>query len=367
MNYTPNLDLAQFESTDKPKWLVQYNDAMQKIDDFSGREDERQVKTTASFAAMEVRFADDEAKIEDHENRIDALETGQGSVDASLKVMQHNIDTIHHEAVTNAQGVAVNRQHIDEVTTRLTEAEKEIVDAQDDIAHQDQVLGALREDVNRFGAVATKNQTDIQNMKSTFNGNLYISDSGDDNNSGLDTEHPFRTFSKLNRFLNSNDTIKNINDIVINSVGLSTIDESVNTKFAITMHGNFVITKSVTIRSSNTVYYRDVDFTINDNAIMYSHSTSLEIQGNLTLNTVGSGLLSIYGATLLFVSGDSTLTINGNISLDCCSLVITIATIANNIYQIVNSIVSGHKNDFTKIDNSRFINSVFLELGAYNL
>lgn len=364
MNYTPNLDLAQFEATDKPKWLVQYNDAMQKIDDFAGRENERQVTATASFAAMEVRFADDEAKIEDHESRIDALETGQGSVDSKLKVMQHNIDTIHHEAVVNAQGVATNRQDIGELVNRVSNTESEIADAQDDITHQDQMLEALQGDVNRFGQVATKNQTDIQNMVNGYSVNIYVSDAGDDNNSGLDSEHPFKTFRRIVQYLDSNNFIRNINLISINSVGMTTIDSTIDANINVQLVGNFTIDRTITISTASTLYLRNVNITINDNVIMYLSSRRIEIMENNTINTIGSGLLSLYGATMLFIENINNFTINGNIELVECALVIVFPYLAGKIYRVIQSFVAGRKVEFTNIANDRYINSVFLEIGG---
>lgn len=364
MNYTPNLDLAQFEATDKPKWLVQYNDAMQKIDDFAGREDERQVTATASFAAMEVRFADDETKIEDHETRIDALETEQGSVDSKLKVMQHSIDTIHHEAVVNAQGVATNRQDIGELVNRVTNTEKEIVDAQDDITHQDQMLEALQGDVNRFGAVAAENQTDIQNIVNGYSVSIYVSDTGDDNNSGLDSEHPFKTFERIVQYLNSNNFIRNINLININSVGMTTIDSTIDVNINVQLTGNFTIDRTITISTSSTLYLRNVNITINDGVIMYCSARRVEFMGNIAINTIGLGLLSLYGTVLLFIEDINNFIINGNIELVSCTLAIPFAYLAGKIYRVIQSFVAGRKVEFTNVVDDRFINSVFLELGG---
>lgn len=364
MNYTPNLDLAQFEATDKPKWLVQYNDAMQKIDDFAGREDEKQVTATVSFAAMEVRFADDETKIEDHESRIDALETGQGSVDSKLKVMQHNIDTIHHEAVVNAQGVATNRQDIGELVNRVTNTEKEIADAQNDITHQEQMLETLQGDVNRFGTVATKNQTDIQNMVNGYSVNIYVSDAGDDNNSGLDSEHPFKTFRRIIQYIDSNNFIRNINLIIINSVGMTTIDSTIDANINVQLIGNFTINRTVTMATAGTLYLRDTNITITDGTIMYLSSRRVEFMGNNTIDTIGLGLLSLYGTILLFIENIDNLIINGNIELVSCALAIAHTKLANKIYRVIQSFVAGRKVEYTNVADERFINSVFLEVGG---
>lgn len=78
MRETKNLKLTQFDGSDVPNWLDQYNTDMKKIDDNAGSQSTRN-------NAYENRFETDELKIADNRNQIDENTQDIANIKANIK------------------------------------------------------------------------------------------------------------------------------------------------------------------------------------------------------------------------------------------------------------------------------------------
>lgn len=103
MRTTTNLGLTQFDGTDVPNWLDQYNSDMKKIDDSVGTQSVNNTK-------YENRFTDNEKKITDNRNQIDENTQDIANIKSNINDITGgstvNINQLNTTVITQGSDIA---------------------------------------------------------------------------------------------------------------------------------------------------------------------------------------------------------------------------------------------------------------------
>lgn len=119
-NHTTNYDLSQFIANDKPAWLGDYNQDMNKID--------------AGMQANKVSNASNLTKIEELQNKVGSLETSSTDLSTSLSQLEQKEQNDVTNLQTNINQVENSlQQNIDTIETQMTTNTSDITKLKENI------------------------------------------------------------------------------------------------------------------------------------------------------------------------------------------------------------------------------------------
>lgn len=112
-NKTTNYQLSQFTSTDKPAWLGDYNQDMNKIDagmkanaDASATTATTVAGHTTAIAGLTSDVASAQSDISALDGRVDTLEAGEATQNTAIQKAQSDATTAINTSATNTQNIA---------------------------------------------------------------------------------------------------------------------------------------------------------------------------------------------------------------------------------------------------------------------
>lgn len=151
-NKTTNYELSQFTSTDKPAWLGDYNQDMNKID-AQMKNNANGIASTAStvsghttaIAGLNSDVETAQTDIASLDGRVDTLEAGQTTQDTAIQQAQSDATTAINASATNTQNIAQQELEITSLQTDVQANETAIATNRTNINSVNNALTAFKQ------------------------------------------------------------------------------------------------------------------------------------------------------------------------------------------------------------------------------
>lgn len=181
--YTPNYQIPQYESEDKPNLRDQYNAAMDVIDNQLKKESDDIVVAIATANDAKKTAEEAESGVEVLEPKVEKNTTDIAGLETVVAGHTDDIEEMKPEIATNTENIAKNTEDIGKNTadieqdrqnteTAIAGLTQETQDLSGDIASAEADITTIKNTINDYGSAVEKDWINVVNTQSANQGKL---------------------------------------------------------------------------------------------------------------------------------------------------------------------------------------------------